>query len=142
MRPGGWIELVDTTVTARVPGAEQWTAWAQTLARKRGIDLTAGAQVGAFLRQARMRDVQEISLEVPIGPWGGRIGHLLMADGLAGAHALQTPVVQMAHLATAAESDAGMARMEHDFRTLHGITQPFYIAFRRKQYPRQVASDS
>jgi hypothetical protein len=35
--------LVDTTVTSRVPGAEQWTAWAQTLAKMRGIDLTAGA---------------------------------------------------------------------------------------------------
>jgi SAM-dependent methyltransferase len=51
-RPGGWIELVDTTVTARVPGAQHWTAWAQALAKMRGIDLTAGAQVGAFLRQA------------------------------------------------------------------------------------------
>jgi SAM-dependent methyltransferase len=131
-RSGGWIELVDTTVTARSPGAARWNAWAQTLAKARGIDLTAGAQVGAFLRQVGLHDEQEIPLEVPLGPWGGRIGQLLMADGLAGARALETPVVQMAHLATKAEFDAALAEMEHDFRTVYGLTQPFYIAFGRK----------
>jgi SAM-dependent methyltransferase len=131
-RPDGWIELVETTVTARVPGAEQWTSWAQTLAKMRAIDLTAGAQVGAFLRQVGLRDVQELALEIPIGPWGGRIGQLLMVDGLAGARALEVPVVQMAHLATKAEFDAAMAEMDHDFRTVPGITQPFFVAFGRK----------
>ncbi len=131
-RLGGWIELVDTTVTPRAPGAEQWTAWAQTLARMRGIDLTAGAHVGSFLRQAGLHDVQDIALEIPIGPWGGRIGQLLMVDGLAGARAMEAPVVQMAHLATKAEFDAALAHMDHDFRTQHGITQPFYVAFGRK----------
>jgi SAM-dependent methyltransferase len=131
-RPDGWIELVETTVTARVPGAEQWTSWAQTLAKMRAIDLTAGAQVGAFLRQVGLRDVQELALEIPIGPWGGRIGQLLMVDGLAGARALEVPVVQMAHLATKAEFDGAMDQMDHDFRTVPGITQPFYVAFGRK----------
>ncbi len=132
VRPGGWVELVDTTVTARVPGAAQWTTWAQALAKARGIDLTAGAQVGSFLRQAGLQDVQEIALEIPIGPWGGRIGQLLMVDGLAGARAMEAPVVQMAHLATKAEFDTALGAMERDFRTMHGITQPFYIAFGRK----------
>ena len=131
-RPGGWIELVDTTVTARVPGAQQWTTWAQTLATMRGIDLTAGAKVGSFLRQAGLLDVQEIALEIPIGPWGGRIGQLLMVDGLTGAHAMDGAVVQLAHLATQAEFDVALAKMERDFRTQHGITQPFYVAFGRK----------
>jgi SAM-dependent methyltransferase len=131
-RPDGWIELVETTVTVRVPGAEQWISWAQTLAKMRAIDLTAGAQVGAFLRQAGLRDVQELALEIPIGPWGGRIGQLLMVDGLAGARALEVPVVQMAHLATKPEFDDAMAQMDHDFRTVPGITQPFYVAFGRK----------
>jgi ubiquinone/menaquinone biosynthesis C-methylase UbiE len=101
-RPDGWIELVETTVTARAPGTQQWTNWAQQLAKMRAIDLTAGAQVGTFLRQVGLRDVQELALEIPIGPWGGRIGQLLMVDGLAGARALEAPVVQMAHLATQA----------------------------------------
>ncbi len=131
-RQQGWIELVDTTVTARVPGAEQWTAWAQTLAKMRGIDLTAGSQIGPFLRQVGLRDVQEIALEIPIGPWGGRIGQLLMVDGLTGARAMETPVVQMAHLATKPEFDTAMASMDRDFRTVHGITQPFYVAYGRK----------
>ncbi len=131
-RPGGWIELVDTTVTARVPGAEQWTSWAQSLAAMRGIDLSAGAQVGSFLRQAGLNEVQEIALEVPIGPWGGRIGRLLMVDGLAGARAMEAPVVQLAHLATKEEFDAALAHMERDFLSRHGITQPFYVAYGRK----------
>ena len=131
-RPGGWIELVETTVTARVPGSEQWTIWAQKLAAMRGIDLTAGANVGTFLRQVGLRDVQDMVLEIPIGPWGGRIGQLLAVDGLAGARALEAPVVQMAHLATKAEFDASIAAIDHDFRTRPGITQPFYVAFGRK----------
>lgn len=38
----------------------------------------------------------------------------------------------LAHLATQAEFDAALAMMERDFRTQHGITQPFYVAFGRK----------
>lgn len=38
----------------------------------------------------------------------------------------------MAHLATKAEFDDAIAQMDHDFRTMPGITQPFYVAFGRK----------
>ncbi len=131
-KPGGWIELVDTTVTARSPGSEQWVAWAQKLASFRGIDMTATAQIGEFLKQAGMRNVQMIPLEIPLGPWGGRIGVAMMADGLAGARALETPVVHQAHLATKEQFDAAIAAMEADFTNLVGCTQPFYIAYGQK----------
>lgn len=131
-RPGGWVELVDTTVTARSPHSEQWVQWAQKLASFRGIDMTAGSQIGNFLQQAGFRNVQTIPLEIPLGPWGGRIGVLMMADGMAGARALETPVVHQAHLATKAEFDAAVAAMENDFATMTGCTQPFYIAYGQK----------
>lgn len=131
-KPGGWIELVDTTVTPRSPRAQQWVTWAQTLARMRGIDMTAGDQIGTFLRQAGLRDVQEIPLEIPLGPWGGRVGNLMLADAVAGARALEAPVVDLAHLATREQFQQVVAGMEEDFRTLPNCTQPFYIAFGRK----------
>jgi ubiquinone/menaquinone biosynthesis C-methylase UbiE len=131
-RPGGWIELVDTTVTARAPGSEQWVAWAQKLSSFRGIDMTAGNQVGEFLKQAGMRDVQMIPLEIPLGPWGGRIGMLMMADGMSGAKALETPIVHQAHLATKEQFAAAIAAMEADFMNRVGCTQPFYVAYGQK----------
>jgi ubiquinone/menaquinone biosynthesis C-methylase UbiE len=131
-RTGGWVELVDTTVTARSPHSEQWVQWAQKLASFRGIDMTAGNQIGNFLQQAGFRNVQLIPLEIPLGPWGGRIGTLMMADGMSGARALETPVVHQAHLATKEEFDAAVAAMEHDFATMTGCTQPFYIAYGQK----------
>lgn len=131
-KPDGWIELVDTTVTARSPGARQWVEWAQTLARYRGIDMAAGNQIGTFLQQAGLRHVQDIPLEIPLGPWGGRIGNLMLADAMAGARALETPVVDMAKLATKPTFDAAVAAMEQDFKTLPDCTQPFYIAYGQK----------
>jgi len=130
-RPNGWIELVDTTVSARAPGSQQWTAWALKLASYRGIDLAAGNQIGTFLKKSGLRNVSETELEIPLGPWGGRIGNLMLIDGLAGARALETPVI-MAKLATKPEFDAAIAAMEHDFRTLVGCTQPFYISYGQK----------
>lgn len=131
-RPSGWIELVETTVTPRSPRAQQWVVWAQTLARARGIDMTAGDQIGYFLQQAGMRNVQEIPLEIPLGPWGGRVGNLMLADAMAGARALEAPVVDLAHLATREAFHQAVAGMEADFRTLPNCTQPFYIAFGQK----------
>ncbi len=131
-KPGGWIELVDTAVTPRAPGSRQWVEWAQTLARYRGIDMTAGARIGQFLHEAGLHRVQEIPLEIPIGPWGGRVGNLMLADAIAGARALETPVVDMAKLATKPQFDAAVAAMEHDFRTLPNCTQPFYVAYGQK----------
>lgn len=131
-RPGGWIELVDTTVTARAPGSAQWVQWAQKLASFRGIDMTATSQLGDFLQQAGMRQVQMIPIEIPLGPWGGRIGSAMMADGMAGARALETPIVNQAHLATKEEFDAAIAAMEADFNRLFGCTQPFYVAYGQK----------
>lgn len=131
-KPGGWIELVDTTVTARSPQSRRWVAWAQAMARMRGIDLTAGARIGEFLRGAGLRDVQETALELPLGPWGGRVGNLMLADAIAGAQALEKPVVDMAHLATRDEFNTTVAGMAQDFRTLPNCTQPFYIAYGRK----------
>ncbi len=131
-KPGGWIELVETTVTPRSPRSQPWVVWAQTLARMRGIDMTAGDQIGQFLRQVGLRNVQEIPLEIPIGPWGGRVGNLMLADAVAGARALEAPVVDLAHLATREEFHRTVAGMEEDFRTLPNCTQPFYIAFGQK----------
>jgi len=119
-------------VTARAPGSERWVRWAQQLASYRGIDMTAGNQIGDFLQRAGFQKVQLIPLEIPLGPWGGRIGMLMMADGMAGARALETAVVHQAHLATKPEFDAAIAAMEADFNTLSGCTQPFYIAFGQK----------
>jgi hypothetical protein len=120
------------SLSGGVATAEQWVRWAQQLASYRGIDMTAGNQIGDFLQRAGFHQVQMIPLEIPLGPWGGRIGTLMMADGIAGARALETPVVHQAHLATKEEFDAAVAAMEADFNTLTGCTQPFYIAFGQK----------
>jgi len=130
-RPNGWIELVDTTVTARVPGAQQWTEWALQLAKFRGIDMSAGNQIGSFLRKAQLRNVSDMEVNIPLGSWGGRIGNLMMADGIAGARAMETPIL-MTKLATKPEFDAAIMAMEHDFRTVNGATQPFFIAYGQK----------
>lgn len=131
-RPGGWIELVDTAVTARSPHSAQWVIWAQMLARARGIDMTAGDQIGRYLQQSGVRNVQQTAIEIPLGPWGGRIGNLMMVDALAGARAMEAPVVDLAHLATHEQFQAAVEAMADDYRTLPSCTQPFYFAYGQK----------
>lgn len=128
-KPGGWIELVDTAVTARTPGGQRWIEWAHTLARYRGIDMTAGGQIGAFLERAGMRNVKTLALEIPLGKWGGRIGTLMATDAIAGAKALESPVVLQAKLATQQEFQQTIDTMMNEYNTLVGPTQPFYIAY-------------
>ena len=127
-RPGGWIELVDTSVTERVPASHRWVEWAYTLAQYRNIDMTAGSRVGEFLTAAGLRTIKTQTLEVPLGNWGGRIGALMAADAVAGARALEVPV-SMAHLATKEEFDAVVTKMGEEFNAIVGCTQPFYIAY-------------
>ncbi len=127
-KPGGWVELIDTSVTSRVPASEPWVEWAYTLASYRGIDMTAGGKVGSFLQEAGFQNVKTMNLEIPLGSWGGRIGTLMATDAIAGARALETPVV-MTHLATKEEFNAVVDKMAIEFNSIVGCTQPFYIAY-------------
>ena len=88
-RPGGWIELVEVgfEVEPAGPATRRMVEMMQRLGRSFGLDTTGIVlrSLGDYLRRAGGTEVQEGSVTVPIGEWGGRIGSFLASDFRAGA---------------------------------------------------------
>ncbi len=130
-RLGGWVELVETSGSSRVPSGQLFNQWSQFIADKHGIDLSAGEHVGTYLKNAGLHNVRFIPLEIPIGPWGGPIGMLLMKNVLAVISAMEVPVVQVAKAATPEQFENVRMAMETEYMEMHTV-YPFYIAFGQK----------
>jgi ubiquinone/menaquinone biosynthesis C-methylase UbiE len=79
--PGGWVELVEAhTPIAGGAALAQIEAWARQLLAQRGVDMELGQQVGTFLRGAGVESVTERNEELPMGPYGGRVGQIIGVD--------------------------------------------------------------
>ena len=98
----------------------------------RGVDLTKGDHIDSYLAQAHLRNIRKSTLEFPVGAWGGRVGTAMSTAIMAGARAIEVPVVQAAQMATKEQFDSAMAAMEYDYKTLFGISQAFYFAYGQK----------
>lgn len=92
---GGWIELgeMGETFHNAGPATKQMVTWWTAIAASRGIDASKMAQIGALLKQAGLCNVKVETRTLAVGSWGGRLGHLLAQNLLAGWPALR-PLAQ------------------------------------------------
>jgi SAM-dependent methyltransferase len=128
--PGGWVELVEAhTPIAGGAALAQIEAWARQLLAKRGIDMELGQQVGAFLRGAGVESVTERSRDLPMGPYGGRIGQIIGVDMFTAFRTMMRMYIQGLGLeeqevqATIAQADADV------YQGQAKSVFPVYIAF-------------
>ncbi|WP_084659215.1 class I SAM-dependent methyltransferase [Thermogemmatispora onikobensis] len=93
-RRGGWIELVELGLGLwpQGPCLQQVVAWWQQLSAARGMDASQLFLLGRWLREAGAVQVEQRTLWLPVGRWGGRLGQLLAQDLLAAARTLEAPV--------------------------------------------------
>lgn len=92
-RPGGWIELIECGIDAINPGplTNQLFTWGLEASLPRGIDARVIPHLDKHLSENGLYHVQKGHVDIPIGPWGGRLGVMMQEDlisGLSGLEAL------------------------------------------------------
>jgi len=82
---GGWIELIEAgdTYLNVGPALSQFLHWGRALSGARGIDPGRVAYLDELLLGAGLTGVEKRVLRVPVGSWGGRMGHTLAQNILA-----------------------------------------------------------
>ena len=87
VRPGGWVELVESTTEFEPAGAamKRLCELLDRLSRTRGLDSTGIVfrSIDSYLTRAGMAQVERRTVRLSVGEWGGRAGSLLATDGRA-----------------------------------------------------------
>jgi SAM-dependent methyltransferase len=127
-RPGGWVELVEAApVPSNTPALNQLHAWMLAVTQMRGLDTTISGRIDELLRQAGLQQVVYRDLPIPIGPNGGRLGHMAETqyDAL-----FQTfkPILVARGMTDAATFDNIMRRAHLEIAANRFIS-PYYIAY-------------
>ncbi len=130
-RPGGWVELVETTAPRDGgPAVDMLFTWGSQLVASRGVDSNMGTKIGPMLQQtAGMTNVSAREVAVPFGAWGDRIGRMLATDLLTAVQGVGGLVAAQG-LATQEQFDQTLATARADANSTHfHCVAPFYIAF-------------
>jgi ubiquinone/menaquinone biosynthesis C-methylase UbiE len=127
-RPGGWVEVVEGHYGYEPMGpAAQRIADAMLPAMlQRGIDPRNSANLAQFLQAAGLRDVRTRVVNVPVGDWGGHIGHLALTDVMTFSQAARPLLLAQGM------SDPDFAQLTQTMRDeceRLRYTWPFYIAY-------------
>ena len=93
---GGWIELVESGCETVNPGPRttQFFQWGQEASLLHGIDARMIVHLDERLREQGLLHVTRGHVDIPIGPWGGRIGTLMQEDLLSSFAALEALFTQ------------------------------------------------
>lgn len=127
-RPGGWIELVEGSLVQHGgPAMASLNAWMNEASARRGIDVSAGASIGTFLRTAGAVGVTQHTINLPMGKHGGRVGALVESDGFSVFKGFQSRLVA-AGMVDDATYAATVEAARHEAATLPFVW-PMYIAY-------------
>lgn len=127
-RPGGWVEVVEGHYGYEPMGpAAQRIADAMLPAMlRRGIDPRHSANLAQFLQAAGLREVRTRVVNVPVGDWGGHIGHLALTDVMTFSQAARPLLLAQGM----SEPDfAQLTQTMRDECERLRYTWPFYIAY-------------
>ncbi len=82
VRPGGWLELVETELGGQNfgPACQQMAAWVIAASRLRGIDPANLPNIGKHLFTAGLSNIAIRQYPIPVGRWGGRLGVMMATD--------------------------------------------------------------
>jgi ubiquinone/menaquinone biosynthesis C-methylase UbiE len=129
-RPDGWVESVESANLLQTgPAFAQVQTWLNQVVARRGVDIDAAVRVGDWMRAAGLVNVQVVTVNLPTGAYGGRIGTMMAQDILSAFNALKG-FVAAAGIASESEFDAllAAARAELNAPTCRTVT-PFHIAY-------------
>ena len=132
-RPQGWVELVESDLIMhnQGPAMRQLTEWGFTLGQLRGIDPRICTQIGNFLYQVRLGNIQTYRIDLPIGNWGGRLGNMAATDLIAYNQAIKPKIISHFRLASV-EYDRLSSMMRREWETNHSYFS-LYLVCGQKQ---------
>ncbi|HEU5347195.1 MAG TPA: class I SAM-dependent methyltransferase [Ktedonobacterales bacterium] len=128
---GGWVELVEGDLLRNGgPALEMIQRWALQIMLPHGLDPRISVQLADLLNTLSLTDVQTHTIELPIGPHGGRFGELMGADFLARVEGMRAHVIA-ARLATS-EGFTQVQRALQEEMNNWEYTQPFYVVYGKR----------
>ena len=128
-RPGGWVELLeggDAFLNAG-PATQRFLAWWREAGRASGFDTSFVERLGHLLLDARLRNVQVRTFQVPVGRWGGHTGASLEKNILAGFPALKHLLCSRLSLSPR-EFDATLAELAEE-GDRYQTSYQYYLAY-------------
>ncbi len=133
-RPGGWVELAESTAELRRtgPATEHLFDLLLQMGKSLGLD-TGGAvfrSLGEYLRQAGLEQVARQEIELPLGEWGGQVGSFMATDFRTGGTRLCE--VLQTRSPSLAEEAKELLRLTMDEFERHRSLLPIAIAYGRK----------
>lgn len=128
---GGWVELVEGGLVQNGgPALETIQRWALQSMLPHGLDPRLSAQLPDLLYTLSLSDIRTRTIELPIGPYGGRFGELMGSDFLARVEGLRARVIA-ARVASSEQFTQAQAALRHEMERMEYV-QPFYIACGRR----------
>lgn len=128
---GGWVELVESGMVRNGgPVLATIQRWALQAIQPQGLDPRITSRLAELLGRVGLGDVRTHTVELPVGPHGGRFGELMGADLMARIEGLRAHIIA-ARLTT---PDV-FARAQEALRLemAHGeYVQPFYVVCGRR----------
>jgi SAM-dependent methyltransferase len=90
-RSGGWIELVeiDNRLQNEGPATAKMLDFMETVGKSMGFDGECIRHLGDLLIQEGLQGVEMQPIPIPVGDWGGRVGHMMKHDWLGAMNALR-----------------------------------------------------
>jgi hypothetical protein len=77
------------------PALQQTDAWVAAVLARRNLDIHLATQLASWLKAAGLSGVVERRADLPLGPYGGRVGGLVETDYFAAVDAMRAPVVAL-----------------------------------------------
>ena len=128
---GGWVELVEGDLVRNGgPALETIQRWALQAMLPQGLDPRIAPQLPDLLHHLSLTNIQVRTVELPVGPHGGRFGELMGADLLARIEGMRGHIVA-ARVATSDEFTRAQASLRLEMNR-GGYVQPFYVVWGRR----------
>lgn len=129
--PGGWIELVEEDfVRNGGPALDTIQRWAFQTMLPQGLDPRRSSQLADLLHTLALNDIQTHTVELPVGPHGGRFGELMGNDYLARVEGLRARVIG-ARVATSDEFTQAQNALRQEMERMEYIL-PVYVVYGRR----------
>ncbi len=128
---GGWVELAEGDLVHNGgPALDAMQRWALQAWQQRGLDPRVSSQLGDLLHRLALTDIHVRTVELPIGPHGGRFGELMGTDLMARIEGMRGQIIA-ARIASPEAFAQAQSAIRHEMQ--HGeYIQPFYIVCGRR----------
>lgn len=98
VRPGGWVELVESgnvSFQPQGPASSRLTEGILKISAMRGVDLRIISSLDRLMEQARLINIQTKTVAIPLGNWNGKAGVLLSREIQTFAQSFRDPFIRL-----------------------------------------------